>query len=112
MGHVQKKMGTALRQLRKDRKNVRGKGRLANKMIDRLQNYYGIAIRTNIGNLENMKKSILAALFHCASSKENAYHTYCPDGEDSWCLYKTDNLNGTDKYKPGSGLPLSVIAEL
>ena len=75
IGHVQKKMGTALRQLRKDRKNVRGKGRLADKMIGRLQNYYSIAIRTNFGNLENMKKSILAALFHCASSKENAYHT-------------------------------------
>ena len=59
-----------------------------------------------------MKKAILATLFHCASSKENEYDTYCPDGENSWCLYKSDKLKGTHKYKPGPGLPLSVIAEL
>ena len=59
-----------------------------------------------------MKKAILATLFHCASSKENEYHTYCPDGDDSWCLYKSDKVKGTQKYKHGPGLPLSVIPEL
>ena len=39
-------------------------------MIDRLQNYYEVAIRSNQGDLVNMKKSIFAALFHCASSEK------------------------------------------
>ena len=112
IGHVQKRMGAALGKLRKDKKSVGGKGKLTDKMIDRLQNYYRIAIRTNTGNLENMEKAILATLFHCASSKENEYHTYCPDGEDSWCLYKSDEANRTHRYKAGPGLPLHVIAEL
>ena len=112
IGHVQKRMGAALRKLRKDRKSVGGKGKLTDKMIDRLQNYYGIAIRTNTGNLENMKKANFATLFHCASSKENEYHTYCPDGEDSWCFFKSDEANRRHRYKAGPGLPLHVIAEL
>ena len=65
IGHVQNRMGAALRPLRKDNKNAGGKGELTDKMINRLQNYYGIAIRTKIGNLENMKKAILGTLFHC-----------------------------------------------
>lgn len=112
IGHVQKRMGAALRKLRKEKKKVGGKGKLTDKMIDRMQNYYGIAIRSNIGNLENMKKAILATLFHCASSKGNEYHTYCPDGEESWCLYKSDKVKGTQKFKPGPGLPLTVIADV
>ena len=81
-------------------------------MIDRLQNYYGIAIRSNVNNLEAMKEAILAALFYCASSSENEHHNYCPDGGDSWCGFKADKAKGTSKFKPGAGLPLKVIAEV
>ena len=112
IGHVQKRVGAALRKLRKNKKEVRGKGRLTDKMIDRLQNYYGIAIRSNVNNLEAMKEAILVALFHCASSSENEYHNYCPDGRDSWCGFKADEAKGTSKFKPGAGLPLKVIAEV
>ena len=59
-----------------------------------------------------MKKASLAVLFPCASSKEKPYHTYCPDGETSWCSYKTDQIKGTNRYKPGPGLPLDIISEL
>ena len=41
-----------------------GKSRLNDSIIDKLQNYFGIALRSNTGNLENMKESILASLFH------------------------------------------------
>ena len=34
-----------------------GKGKLTDAMIDRLQNYYGITIRSNVGDLVQMKKS-------------------------------------------------------
>ena len=54
-------------------------------MIDKLQNYYGITIRSSSGNL-SMKKDILASLWHCASTDSNPFHSaYCPPGEDSWC---------------------------
>jgi len=81
-------------------------------MIDRLQNYYGIAIRSNVGNLLEMKKAIYASLMHCASSKDRNLHCYCPEGADSWCRFNRDIANGTKLFKPGPGLPVEIIAEL
>ena len=52
-------------------KNLGGRGKLTNKLIDKLQNYYGIAVKSNVGNLQGMKKAINASLFHVASSKTN-----------------------------------------
>ena len=51
VGHIQKRVGTRLRNLKKNVKNLGGKGKLTNKTIDLLQNYYGIAVRSNVGNL-------------------------------------------------------------
>ena len=79
-------------------------------MIDKLQNYYGIAIRSNCGNLEGMKAAIYASIFHCASSKKRNLHTWCPDGPDSWCRFKKDKANSTDLYKCGPGLPDNIIS--
>lgn len=56
--HVQKRLGTALRKMKKEKKGFGGKGKLTDAMIDKLQNYYGIAIRNNSGNLTAMKKAI------------------------------------------------------
>ena len=106
-------MGTALRKLKKEKKGMGGKGKLTDRMIDKLQNYYGIAIRSNAGNLSQMKKAIYASLMHCASSKDHNLHCYlyfyCPEGADSWCR---DIANGTKLFKPGIGLPVEIIAEL
>lgn len=112
VGHVQKRVGTALRKLKKEKKGLGGKGKLTDAMIDRLQNYYGIAIRSNVGDLLQMKKAIHASLFHCASSEQRNLHDHCPEGPDSWCRFNQDRANGTDVYRPGPGLPLNVIAEL
>ena len=67
-------------------------------IIDRLQNYYGIAVRSNVGNLEGMKAAIHASLFHVASSEKNQWHQHCPDGGDSWCSYKSDKVTGKKSY--------------
>ena len=83
VGHVQKRVGTALRKLKKDNKDLGGKARLTDAMIDKLQNYYGIAIRTNCKDIESMKKGIFAALCHCASFEKDKYHAHCPEGKDS-----------------------------
>ena len=76
VGHVQKRVGTRLRNLKKIVKNLGGRGKLTNKTIDRLQNYYGIAVRSNSGNLIGMKKAIHDTLFHVASSKKNNWHDH------------------------------------
>ena len=90
IGHVQKRVGSRLRKLKKQTKGLGTQG-LNDACIDRLQNYYGIAVRSNVGNLANMKKSIYAALMHVASSKENNYHwAYCPAGDNSWCSFQRD----------------------
>ena len=86
-----------------------GKKRLTDEIIDRLQNYFGIAIRTNIGGLSGMKSAIAAVLFHVASTKEKPWHVHCPDGEASWCGFKSDIAIGTTLYKHGAGLPMDVI---
>ena len=110
VGHVQKRVGARLVKLKKDQKGLGGKGKLTKVVVDRLQNYYGIAIRQNVGNLKNMQSATRATLFHIASSKDRNYHTaYCPEGKDSWCTYQQDVANGTNFYKPGPGLPFSVI---
>ena len=108
IGHVQKWVGTALRKLKKENPGLGGKGKLTDAMIDKMQNYYGIAIRANVGNLNAMKNSILASFFHCASSESRPLHQYCPVGPESWCKYQQDK----NSYKHGSGLPLPIIAKV
>ncbi|GFS93029.1 uncharacterized protein TNCV_532341 [Trichonephila clavipes] len=63
-------------------------GKLTDSFIDRLQNYYGIAVRSNVGNLSGLQQNVIAALFHCSSSVEKPMHGQCPIGKDSWCYYQ------------------------
>ena len=82
-------------------------------MIDRLQYYYGIAIRSNKNNLKGMQSATKAALFYVASNKDhNRHYPHCPVGPDSWCKYNKDRANGTTTYKPGPGLPISIVLKL
>lgn len=74
-------------------------------MIDKMQNYYGIAMRANVGNLKAMKNAILASFFHCDSSESHPFHQYCPVGPESWCKYQQVQ----NSYKYGYGLPNPLI---
>ena len=113
VGHVQKRMGKRLRQLRKTVKGLGGSKRLTDAMIDKIQNYYGIAIRHNSGkDVKTMKEAIWGAFFHVASSKENEWHDHCETGAGSWCKYQVDLVNKTSSYKPGPGLPGDVIKHI
>lgn len=85
VGHIQKRMGSRLRRLKRDfkkkllsdGKGIGGSGRLTNEEMDRLQNYYGKAIRENLGSEEDMERAIWATLNHGRSTDENPRHERC-----------------------------------
>ena len=62
-------------------------------MIDRLQNYSDIAIRSNKNNLKQMQSATKTALFQVASNNQ-------------------DGANGTINYKPDPGLPIFILLKL
>ena len=113
VGHVQKRLGTALRKLKREVKGLGGRGKLTENMINKLQNYYGIAIRSNVGDLKGMKKAIDASFFHCIATKETPhFHVHCPDGIDSWCKYQKDKITKEKSYQPSAGVPNHIIKEV
>ena len=65
VGHVQKRLGTRLRNKVKEYKGtttpLSGKGKLTEKVINS-ENFYGITIRQNSGKLYEMKKVVGAIL--------------------------------------------------
>lgn len=109
IGHVQKRVGSRLRKLKKSKKGLGGKNKLTDKFIDKLQNYYGIAIRSNVGNLMNMQSACIAAFFHCCSGKLNQMHGQCPVGANSWCKFRRAEFSGSTLNEKSKGLPLTVI---
>ena len=109
IGHIQKRMGSALRTYKNkckgtvlpDGKTVGGVGRLTDKIIDRIQTYYGYAIRHNKGNEEKIIKATWAVCYHMIlgpSYSLIAQHSFCPDGKDSWCKFKKDLFYNTSTY--------------
>ena len=105
VGHIQKRLGSRLRNLKQtmkgplaDGKTLGGKGHLTDKVIDKLQNYFGIAIRQSIRNtIYQLKKTIGAVLFHCSEVADlETRHQMCPRTADSWCKYQADKLNNTN----------------
>ncbi|GFV16728.1 uncharacterized protein TNCV_4419151 [Trichonephila clavipes] len=104
VGHVQKRMGTRLRNILKmskgiklsDGENISGRGRLTLKEVDSIQHYYGLAIRKNLSSVEDMKRAIWAIYFHKLSTEDNPQHALCPLEKDLMkkCLHgRTQNPN-------------------
>lgn len=110
VGHIQKRVGARLRRLKQERKGLKledgkglaGMGRLTDKKIDSLQNYYGFAIRQNVGDLQGMVAAVESVLPHISSTDEKPRHEICPS---QWCRYKQD----PSTYKHKHGLPDAVV---
>lgn len=119
VGHVQKRMGSRLRTKVKamkgkklsDGKIISGKGRLTKKTIDSLQNYFGLAIRRNRGNLKAMRKDVWATFFHRLSTDEKPNHHMCPKGVDSWCKFERAKVT-KESYTHKNSLPEAVMNEI
>ncbi|GFW48851.1 uncharacterized protein TNCV_3900491 [Trichonephila clavipes] len=110
--HIIMRVGARLRKLKSKNKNLSGEGKLTDSFIDRLKNYYGIAVRSNVGNLSGLQQNVIAALFHCSSSVEKPMHGQCPIEKDSWCYYQRALSFGkkpNEKYKGLSNEVLNTI---
>lgn len=132
VGHYQKRVGNRLRKLKTRVKGLGGrtkkvpervvdhrivkakvlKGRLTDSLIDTLQNYFGIALRSSHTTVPELRSALLASFFHVCSSEGRNFHTYCPKSSDSWCQYQRDQHNNTNLHKPGPGLDDDVIKEV
>ena len=123
VGHVQKRLGTALRDYKAkiknsklaDEKTVGRKGRLTKVSIDKMQNYYGLAIRGNPDDLAGMKKSIKAIQHHLIKSETlslDKQHQYCPKDNKTWCKYWKSKNNNDCSYSEENRLPAVFHKEL
>ncbi|GFV22780.1 CCHC-type domain-containing protein [Trichonephila clavipes] len=112
IGHIQKRVGSKLRILKTKEKGLGGKGKLSDSFIDKIQNYYGIAIRSNIGNLKEMQRTVIAAFYHCCSGKSNTMHGQCPLGSEIWCAYQRAQSAGKVLYDKNAGLPKNIINKI
>ena len=118
VGHVQKRLGKSLRDLKQrlsgqklaDDKPIAGKGRLTDKLIDSLQNYYGMAIGQHPGDFEEMKRAIWASFCHRMSCNDKPRHEYCPPGIDSWCKWQQHKAGKQGTYKHHNVIPPAVAA--
>ena len=116
IGHVQKRLGAALRRKKKecgrrrlcDGKTIGGRGRLTDQLVNKLQNYFGLALRSNLNDIEKMHRAVLAILYHRASSDSKPMHQYCPEGAGSWCGWRRDKRN----YRHHNVLPAAVFQEI
>ena len=87
-----------------------GRGKLTDKVVDSMQNYFGLAIRQNQGDLYGMKKAIGAILWHCTNLKDDQYrHRFCPTGDDSWCKFKKEEQNGSKAYTKSINLRVWIF---
>ncbi|KAL7291527.1 hypothetical protein TKK_0014783 [Trichogramma kaykai] len=121
VGHVQKRMGTQLRDLKKklsgqvlsDKKPIGGQGRLTAQVIDQLTQYYGKAIRSNSTSASNMAKAIWAIFYHKSSTDKEHNHSFCPTGQDSWCEWQKAKATNTHKtYKHKHSLPKAIMEKI
>ena len=94
-----------------DSKKISGTGRHTKKVIDKLQNYYGMAIRSNVGDLRRMMMAVQVTLHHMTSTDDRPVHHMCSEGENFWCSYnKAKAGNELDEYKHGfDPIPQAIV---
>ena len=116
-----KENGKGLRTFKKSKKvlgdgfGIGGPGRLTDALIDKIQNYYGAAIRNNPGNLQSMENAVWAIYYHCIIENNESLaqqHHLCPVGASSWCRYQLDVINSTNYYDQSRCLPAIFRTEL
>ncbi|KAL7296829.1 hypothetical protein TKK_0010226 [Trichogramma kaykai] len=117
INHVGKRMGTRLRNKKKDCgknvlsdvKTIGGRGRLTAVAIDQLSSYYTLAIRRNT-TVTGMYNDIWATFFHKRSTDANPQHHLCPPGAQSWCKWLKALAQSTlNKFIHKSSIPPAIM---
>ena len=79
IGHYQKRVGCRLRRLR-----LKG----LTPAMDKIEKYFGLALRANCTTIEVMQKAIWASFIHVTSNEKNNHHSHCGASPSSWCQYQ------------------------
>ncbi|EZA54492.1 hypothetical protein X777_05747 [Ooceraea biroi] len=112
VGHVEKRMGTRLRNIKKEKK-LGGRGKLTDARITKLTKYYGLAIRRNVNSVQDMKRAIKATLDHLTSTDKNPKHKNCPPGNESWCKWRKAEAAGkTQEYEHPPPLNPEIVKHI
>ena len=119
IGHVAKRLGKALRDLKKnkaplaDGKPIGGKGRLTEERCEKLQKYFSLAIQRGVKQpgdpVNNMMRHIWASLAHSASTDEHPQHEFCPTDEGSFCKWQQWKAGRQGPYTHHDPLPEAVV---
>ncbi|GFV95998.1 uncharacterized protein TNCV_2096661 [Trichonephila clavipes] len=79
IGHIQKRVGTRLRKLQSRNKGLGG------------------------------KSAVIAAFFHCCSSKHHPKHGQCPVGDESWCKFQRAKASNIVYQDKSLDLPQNIV---
>ncbi|GFS54177.1 uncharacterized protein TNCV_2527141 [Trichonephila clavipes] len=109
------KNGTRLRRLKtkmkgqklSDGKPLCGRNRLTEAEIDRLQAYYGLAIRRNLSSVKDMQQAIWAIFLHKLSTDENLSMDFVPLIQIRGANLKKQNCLGD--LSSQNSLPVDVV---
>lgn len=115
--HVQKRMGTALRNVIAKHKgegteSLSGKGKLTGDLVNKLTAYYSWALKSHTGDVEAMQQAVMATYHHVTSNDNVSNHSLCPMGPSSWCRQNAAAAKGEPTPKHRYSLPLHVCKAL
>ncbi|GFU75592.1 uncharacterized protein TNCV_2863071 [Trichonephila clavipes] len=79
IGHIQKRVGTRLQKLKSRNKGLGG------------------------------KSAVIAAFFHCCSSKHQPKHGQCPVGDESWCKFQRAKASNIVYQDKSLALPQNIV---
>ena len=90
-----------------DGKGILGKARRTDKIINKMQNYYGMTIRQNTLSLQNNdKEKALYSMKTRHTVRLWERHAFCPRESNSW--YKYWQNGGNENYKSSANLPKMI----
>lgn len=115
INHVEKRMGTNLRTLKSKSggaESLGGKGRLTGELITKLSRYYGWALKSHNGNVDETQKAVMATYHHVTSNDTVSDHSLCPSGPHSWCRQNAAVSKGEPVPKHRYNLPPHVCKAL
>lgn len=113
LNHVQKRIGSALRNIvQKSDKPLSGKGKLTKALIEKLTGYYGWALRNNSTDLTAMQRAVMATYHHVTSTDQDPHHELCPEGAQSWCRHRAAEAKREPQPKHKHSLPDYVAAAM